>query len=203
MIEVRRAEGGTRAWAEVPGESYHASTGEYGGMWRRNARAPNRLVGVGFIAQGFDYASHYRRTAASRDPRAAWMFAGIDGEVIGDFGFAFGGAAGLEIDCANPELGTPAHALVVASSEGHSRTMRLVLEEVNSAFRSMHGETWPAVKADVTFFEVDGGGAVFSTGSIAYPGSLMHAGGKNSVARLTGNVVRRFLDPAPFQPPAG
>ena len=41
MIELRRAEDGTRAWAEAVGEYYHSSTGEYGGLWRRQGRAPN------------------------------------------------------------------------------------------------------------------------------------------------------------------
>ena len=46
------------------------------------------------------------------------------------------------------------------------------------------------------------GGAVFSTGSIAWAGSLAHNGYDNNVARITENVVRRFLDPRPFDPPA-
>ena len=46
VIEVRRAEGGVRAWDADPGEAFHSFTGEYGGLWRRNARAPQRLVGV-------------------------------------------------------------------------------------------------------------------------------------------------------------
>jgi N,N-dimethylformamidase len=39
---------------------------------------------------------------------------------------------------------------------------------------------------------------VFSTGSIAWCGSLSHNGYANNVARITGNVLRRFLDPTPF-----
>src|SRR5437773_6955721 len=86
MIEMRRAEDGTRAWVESVGEYYHGSTGEYGGLWRRQGRAPNTLVGVGFVAQGFDRSSYYRRTAASRDPRARFIFDGVQDEVLGDFG---------------------------------------------------------------------------------------------------------------------
>ena len=48
------------------------------------------------------------------------------------------------------------------------------------------------------FFETAAGGAVFSTGSIAWCGSLSHNRYDNNVARITGNVIRRFLDPAPF-----
>jgi N,N-dimethylformamidase len=42
------------------------------------------------------------------------------------------------------------------------------------------------------------GGAVFATGSIAWCGALAHNGADNNVARVTANVLRRFLDPAPF-----
>ena len=34
-VEIRRAEGGIRAWAAEPGEYYNAFDGEYGGLWRR------------------------------------------------------------------------------------------------------------------------------------------------------------------------
>ena len=51
FIEVRR-EHGTEHWQGAPGETYHATTGEFGGLWRFRGRAPQRLVGVGFTAQG-------------------------------------------------------------------------------------------------------------------------------------------------------
>jgi N,N-dimethylformamidase beta subunit-like, C-terminal/Concanavalin A-like lectin/glucanases superfamily len=201
MIEVRRAEDGTRAWVEVVGEYYHSSTGEYGGLWRRQGRAPNMLVGVGFVAQGFDRSSYYRRTPVSRDPRARFIFEGIEDEVLGDFGVAWGGAAGLELDAYNPALGSPAHALVVASSEDHSNAFQLVNEEMNVSFAGSDGRFSPAVRADMVFFEHPAGGAVFSTGSIAYVGSLAHGGYDNPISRLTLNVLRRFLDAKAFPMP--
>lgn len=198
VIEVRRAEGGVRAWDTDPGEAFHSFTGEYGGLWRRNARAPQRLVGVGFISQGFDKCSYYRRTAAANDPRVAWMFAGVEGELIGDFGVLQGGAAGLEIDAIDPGLGTPSHALVVARSENHSNTYELVAEEVLVPHGATDAIINPAIHADMTFFETPQGGAVFSTGSIAYAGSLGWNGFDNNLFRLTSNVLRRFCDPARF-----
>jgi hypothetical protein len=54
------------------------------------------------------------------------------------------------------------------------------------------------VRADIVFFETAAGGAVFSTGSIAWCCALSHNGYHNNVSRLTGNVLRRFLDPKPF-----
>ncbi len=198
VIEVRRAEGGVRAWDAEPGEYYHSFTGEYGGLWRRQGRAPQKLAGVGFISQGFDKCSYYRRTAASRDPRVAFMFEGIADEILGDFGVLQGGAAGLEIDSADPALGTPPHALVVARSENHSNTYELVAEEVRIPHGATDAVQNSAIHADLVFFETPGGGAVFSTGSIAYAGSLSWNRFDNNLARLTTNVLRRFADPAPF-----
>jgi N,N-dimethylformamidase len=202
MIELRRAEDGTRAWAEKPGQYYHA-TGEYGGLWLRLGRPPNALAGIGFIAQGFDASTYYRRTAASRDPRAAFLFEGIADELIGDFGAWGDGAAGLEIDAFDDKLGSPRHALVVATSENHSNAFLLVNEEMTSNSHGVDGTLNARVKADMVFFETLGGGAVFSTGSIAYVASLAHNGYDNNIARLTRNAVERFLDPKPFKVPPG
>ncbi|HTK89758.1 MAG TPA: N,N-dimethylformamidase beta subunit family domain-containing protein [Verrucomicrobiae bacterium] len=202
LLEVRRAEDGTRAWVEAVGEYYHSSTGEYGGLWRRQGRPPNMLAGVGFVAQGFDRSSYYRRTGASRDPRVTFMFEGVADEVLGDFGHSGSGAAGLELDAFSTGLGSPAHALVVATSEDHSNAFQLVNEEMNVSFAGADGRFSPAVRADIVFFEHPGGGAVFSTGSIAYVGSLDHNGYDNNIARLTGNVLRRFLDGTPFVMPS-
>ena len=44
-------------------------------------------------------------------------------------------------------------------------------------------------------------GAVWSTGSIAWATSLLWNCGTNPVSRVTGNVLRRFLDPEPFPDP--
>ncbi len=54
------------------------------------------------------------------------------------------------------------------------------------------------IQADMVFFETAGGGAVFNVGSIAWPGSLSHNDYDNNVSRLTGNVLRRFVDVTPF-----
>ena len=198
VIETRRAEDGTRAWMAAPGEYYHAFTGEYGGLWRRIGRAPNRLVGVGFAAQGFDRSSHYRRASGADDARAAFIFEGVPDQIIGDFGSLGGGAAGEEIDRFDLRLGSPPHTLVLASSEGHSEQMLRTKEEFLSTIPWFDD---PKVRADLTFFEGPNGGAVFSTGSITWCASLGHAGYDNNVARITANVLRRFLDPEGFVAP--
>jgi N,N-dimethylformamidase len=55
------------------------------------------------------------------------------------------------------------------------------------------------VRADIVFFETPEGGAVFSTGSIAWSSALAHNNYENNVARITGNVLKRFLDPRPIE----
>lgn len=70
QIEIRRGEGGIRAWAAEPGEYYNQLDGEYGGLWRRNGRPPQHLTGVGFTAQGNFVGSHYRIDPDARASRA-------------------------------------------------------------------------------------------------------------------------------------
>lgn len=201
VIEVRRGEAGTRCFEMPAGERHNQFDGEFGGLWRSNGRAPQRLVGVGFVAEGFDSCHWYERTDASFETRAQFVFAGIGAEErIGDFG-VLGGAAGLELDAADPALGTPAHALILARSAGHSNVYLLTVEEMLSTHPSTDGLDNPLVRAELVFLETPSGGAVFATGSIAWAASLCHNACDNNVARITGNVVRRFLDPAPFQPP--
>jgi N,N-dimethylformamidase len=196
IIEVRRAEDGTRAWMSEPGEYYHALNGEYGGMWRRQGRPPNHLVGIGFAAQGFDGSSYYRRTPASFESRAAFIFDGVVADdIVGDYGSIGDGAAGEEIDRHDASLGSPAHALILASSEKHKPGMLRVKEEFLATLPPFDD---PKVRADMVFFETPKGGAVFSTGSIAYAGALAHDEYDNDICRITGNVLRRMLDPEPF-----
>lgn len=198
-IEVRRAEDGIRTWIARPGEYYHSFTGEYGGLWRRNGRPPQRIAGTGFSAQGFDISSYYVRQPDSFKREVAWIFEGIgDDEKIGDFGLIGGGAAGLELDRADPLLGTPPNAYVLASSENHTDLYLVVCEELDVNRPNADGTQDPLVRADIVFYETTGGGAVFSTSSIAWCGSLAHNGYNNNVSRLTENVLRRFVDPAPF-----
>lgn len=199
VMEVRRNEDGTRAWAAEPGEYYHSFTGEYGGLWRRQGRAPQMIAGNGFIAQGFDDSSYFLRKEGSFDPRARFIFEGVaDDERIGDFGLVGNGAAGLELDHADRLLGSPPHTLVLASSTGHSDIYQVVAEEILINYPGTGGTVSPLVKADLVFYETAAGGAVFSTGSIAWAGSLSHNGYDNNVSRITRNVLDRFLDRTPF-----
>ena len=203
MIEVRRAETGARYWGTDAGEGYHSYTGEYGGLWRRLGRPPQELVGIGTVATGFDFSSYYRRRPEAADPRAAFIFEGVEGDILGDFGTRAGGAAGDELDRADYSLGTPGHALIVARSEKHSRTYNLAPEETLFHHPMINGEEAPGCTADIVFYECPNGGAVFSVGSIAWAGSLNHNGYGNNISRITENVVRRFAEDTPFEMPEG
>ncbi len=201
IVEVRRI-GLDRLWATDESEGHFSSTGEPGGTWLKQGRPPNLICGVGFITQGFDACEGYRRHAASRDPRAAFVFAGVDDAVIGDFGLLMGGAAGYEIDRFDRALGSPPHALVLASSGGHSNLYDLMLTSLVELLPASDPDAPEPVRADMVFFETPGGGAVFSVGSIAWCGSLAQAEYRNNVAAVTENVLRRFRDPTPFEAPA-
>jgi N,N-dimethylformamidase beta subunit-like, C-terminal len=196
LAELRRGVNGTRAWSSRPGELRHQTTGEQGGLWRYRGRDPNRLVGVGFAAQCDtpDRAPGYRRTAASREPEHAWIFAGVEADVIGDYGLFVGGAAGYEVDRHDPAHGSPAEAVVLATSAGmHPPSYLLVVEDLEVTAAEVTGPTTDRVRADLTWLPYPGGGAVFSTGSISWCGSLSHDGYANDVSRITGNVLRRFI----------
>jgi N,N-dimethylformamidase len=166
--------------------------------------APQKIAGTGFTAQGFDRSESYRRTDASEDPRAAFIFEGIGrDETIGDFGLVGGGAAGWEIDRVDFALGTPPHTLTVAVADNFSYAYHWVKEEFNHTQSAINGETQKLVRCDMVFFECPNGGAVFSTSSISWGGALSHNKYDNNVSRIMENVVRRFLDPTPFPPPGG
>ena len=50
---------GSNAWKTLPGELNLSFTGEQGSLWRLRGRAPQKIAGTGFIAEGFDVSSYY------------------------------------------------------------------------------------------------------------------------------------------------
>lgn len=197
MMELRRSEGGIRAWAAEPGEYWHQTDGAYGGLWRRNRRPPQMLAGVGFSGQGLFEGTHYRLLPEARDPQHAWIFDGVAGETFGDYGLSGGGAAGFELDRADFTLGTPAGTTILARSEDPPASFVTVPEELLSHIATISGETADALKrAEIVHFETPGGGAVFATGSITWCGSLWQDGAfQGPVSRIMENVVARFSTP--------
>ncbi len=205
VLEVRRGLSGTRTWSSSPGEVHHSSTGAMGGTWRDRGLAPQSTVGIGFSSllgrldeqPGGVNAVPYLRTGASHDPRAAFIFDGVETDVIGDFGLHFGAAAGYELDCADTALGTPEHALVVATAPASSIYVPAI-ELLRSLGRDLTEAQTNATRADMVFFEGPNGGAVFSVGSISWTGCLSHNGYENPVSRIMQNVLDRFDSDVPF-----
>ncbi len=196
IVEIRRGEGGIRAWAAEPGEYYNQYDSQYGGLWRRNARPPQKLVGVGFTAQGNFVGSHYRINPAARtNPKVSWIFDGVTAETVGGEGFSGRGAAGFELDRVDKRLGSPESAIVVAASENHppEAPWMLVPEEQLTHITTIPGQTHKAlIRADMTWFDCPGGGEVFSVGSITFCGSLPVDHFNNDISRILDNVLKRF-----------
>ena len=201
VIECRRSEAGIRPWEPGPGQFYHAFTGEYGGLWRRNGRPSAELTGLIMSSQGFDISEPYELTDAASDARVNFIFEGIDttpGKKFGDFGLCGRGAAGLEIDRVDYSLGTPSHVVVLGSSKSHTDVYLMTPEDMLDPTPDMSGTQSDAIRADMVFFETGNGGAVFSTGSIAWAGAMAWNNYDNEVSRLMANVLFRFNKVEPF-----
>lgn len=196
MIEIRRAEGGMRVWASEAGEYYNQLDGEYGGLWRRNGIAPQKIAGVGFTAEGAFEGTYYVRTKESFEADLAFLFDGIPSDQkIGDFGLSGGGAAGFEIDQAAADLGTPDFVRVVAVSEGHGPTFETTFEELLLPGVFDGGpRPYGGIRSNIVFGMADNGGGLFSVGSITFCGALSHNGYENNVSRLLENCLRKFLE---------
>ncbi len=195
VMEVRRGENGVRAWQAWPGETSHSTTGEKGGIWRNRGRPPQKLFGTGFASEGYGGSFHYHRMPDGERPEVSWIFAGVRSpELIGDYGLVGGGASGQEIDRAQVTLGTPPHTYLLASAQNQNDSYKVLPEDFEFTFDGIGGTEHPDVRADLTYFETPGGGAVFATSSIAWSGSLSHRGYDNDVSRITANVLNRFID---------
>ena len=130
----------------------------------------------------------------------SFVFEGIgDDERIGDFGIMGGGAAGAEIDRFDTVARVTARSLAAGFlGRTFGRLPADFRGDLRDTARDSAGPQDPDVRADLVYFTLEGGGAVFSTGSIAWTGSLSHNGYDNNVSRITGNVLRRFLDEEPL-----
>ncbi len=187
-----------RAWAAKPGEHYLVSTGEKSGLWRNRGRAPQKLTAVGMISEGFETAAPYRKMPDAFHRTVSWITEGVEGEIIGDSGLAYGGAAGIEIDRYDLALGTPPHTKIVASSGGHSDNYVLVTEEILYAYAGMVGSLDYRIRADMTYFTSWNNGAVFSTGSIGYGQALPAEDFNGTASKVLKNVVDAFIKDGPL-----
>jgi len=194
MLEIRRAEDGVRTWASEPGEYYHMlDGGNYGGLWRRNDRPPQQLVGIGFAAQGNFEGMPYKRVCFS--PEMEWIFKGIQSETfLGDFGFSGNGAAGFELDRTDRRLDGGEHVVfILAQSFDEGNKFMLVPEEVLTTYSNLSGcSSDQARRSDMVYFRTELGAQVFSVGSITFCGSLPWNNFDNNISTLLQNVIHQF-----------
>jgi N,N-dimethylformamidase len=152
LLEIRRSEDGLRAWASEPGEYYNAFDGSYGGLWRRNGRPPQKLVGIGFTAQGNFVGMPYKRV--NYDKNMDWVFDGINGELLGDFGFSGHGAAGFELDRRDEKLDEGEDIITLAQSYDEGNRFILVPEEMLTHLTNLSGSPEAdAKRADMVYFK--------------------------------------------------
>ena len=199
LMEVRRPENGSRPHQSAPGEHHHSTTGESCGMWRSKGRSPQRLLGVGMGSEGFDRSSPYRRMPDSYLDQMRFVFDGVDSDTFGDFGLMGGGAAGAELDRYDASLGSSPNSYLLASSIGaHSDDYQQASEDLFETPPITGGTQNLDVRSDVVLVPHRGGGAVFSVGSIAWTAALSHNSYDNAVARISENILRRFLSGEPL-----
>lgn len=196
VLEMRRSENGTRAWAAPSGEYFHALDGQYSGLWRNSGRTPNQLVGIGFVAQGPYESSHFRVLDEAREQPGGWILEGIEGPILGDYGLCAGGAAGFELDAAEAVDGSPARYTVLARSEGHGPGFGVSLDCLLSHLMTLgRGQPEGMIRAEMIHYHTGHGGQVFAVGSITFCGALSHNHYRNDVSTLLRNVVLGFSQP--------
>lgn len=200
-IEVRKGDQGCRSVELPAGERMHSLNGALGGLWRSRGRNPQSLFGVGSCACGNGQGVAFRfEDQILKAKEYSWLFEGLEkdektGEVdaiLGAEGFG-GGASGDEIDRLDFALGTPSNAVLLASSVGHDDTFGLFNEEIMYPMINTTGTLSKKIRSDMVLFETRGGGMVFSVGSINWYSSVGWNGYENNVARVTWNVLKRFM----------
>lgn len=186
IMEVRKPDFSPLETPWHASERHLAFTGGPGGEAVHDDRPSELLIGVGPASMGFDESKPFELQEAAKNVRASFIFDGVEATTVGAHGRLGGGVVGQEWDQSSFELGTPAHALVLARSYGHSIISR------------RFGALRPQNHAEMVFYETGAGGAVFTVGSMAWCAALADRGYRNDVARISTNVLRRFLSPEPF-----
>ena len=95
---------------------------------------------------------------------------------------------------------SPSDRLVLlAGSVERSVNYYVVNEDIVFPHPGMSGGERPFVRADIVYFTTRNGGAMFSTSSIAWCGSLSWNHYENNVSKLMENVLTQFAkdEPAP------
>jgi N,N-dimethylformamidase len=121
------------------------------------------------------------------------VFEGVESEDIGSRGAILGAAAAYEFDRADEQLGTPRDAVRLASARGFGAPYQLVVEDREEGANG--ADSSDLMRADMVIFGRSTGGCVFATGSAAWNASLdLGERSETPTARITRNVLRRFID---------
>jgi N,N-dimethylformamidase len=87
----------------------------------------------------------------------------------------------------------------VASASSYSSAYAPAIENVPYITPAFLRESrTELIRADMVFWPRADEGAVFSVSAISWCGSLSYNNYSNNVARISENVLRRFLDPSPL-----
>lgn len=162
-----------------------AADGQAGGHLADSGRPPLALVGVESATMGFDESLPFWKTQ-DLPGAAEFVFDGVLGTEIGAFGLIGGGVVGQEWDNATSTERPPDGHIVLASSRDHS-----MIPPLFGAVREPY-------HADMALIIRESGGACFSVGTMAWCAAFSHNLYRNDVARITENVLRRFLHPEPL-----
>jgi N,N-dimethylformamidase len=190
VMELRRGPTQSgRTWDGPLSEMTLAIGNEPGGYFRDRGRGEYSLVGVGIALMGFTRALPFTRTEAGNDPAFAWLFEGVDAKTFGDTGSVLGGAAGYEVDCTNPHLGSPDDIVVLAIAEGFSEDY---VGDPGKWFEQGAEGRQAQRRAEMTFWRHPSGGAVFSASSVAWCGALPGPSADTDVGRITRNLLMHF-----------
>jgi len=117
---------------------------------------------------------------------------------IGAQGFG-GPASGNEVDKFDLRNGSPKTAVVLATTLGHPDCFEIEPLDMPSPFQhpvAVRGSQTREIRSDMVLLDTVGGGQVFSVGSINWYNAMAWDNFDNSAAKVTLNVLRRFLDQA-------
>ncbi|WZP00136.1 carboxypeptidase-like regulatory domain-containing protein [Isosphaeraceae bacterium EP7] len=149
------------------GDAREVTSRKLEGRFHLSGDSEASLLGVVFDERGIMTGAPYRVVDADH-----WVFEGTgldEGDLFGTQSLHMrcpGGASGHETDKVSPSSPAGVHVIAKGTNPGDGG-------------------------ADMVQFDVEGGGSVFSAGSIAYPAALLV---DEHISAITANVLGRFLD---------
>jgi N,N-dimethylformamidase len=176
-VVERRYGGSPLVWQSAPGEYHHSLDGQLAAEWALLDRSSQRLLGVCTAGEGTGGAGQGYKRAPDLPSEAGFVFAGVTADVVGGHGAARGGAAGDEVDAIVDGQPTPDRTVLLARAEG---------------FDDYYVGIRDPIQADMVLAFKDGGGRVFSVGSMQWVTALADNMFRNDVARVTMNVIEEF-----------